>query len=265
MSMLGGMPAPQRTVLGGQTLEHVLAGEGEPLLVLVNGSGGPLESWHKLFMPLAAQSAVLAYNRPGVGRSSPPRRAQTLAAMVEDLAALLDRLRPAARLILVGHSLGGLIVNLFARLRPQQVAGVVLLEASSPDDVLRLPQHENWLQRALGGLAHRLFPLPAHHESLHLRDSVLALAEAPPFPAVPLRVISGSRPAMAWATRAEALALRALHQRQLLALSPLASQQMATASGHFPQLSEPALVMQVITDLLALCRFSLPNTCNGQP
>jgi pimeloyl-ACP methyl ester carboxylesterase len=265
MPMLGGIPDPQRTELGGQTLEHVLAGDGEPLIVLVNGSGGPLESWHKLFMTLAAESAVLAYHRPGVGRSSAPRRPQTLAAMVEDLAALLDRLRPAARLILVGHSLGGLIVNLFARLHPQRVAGVVLLEASSADDVLQLPQHESWLQRALKRLAQRLFPLPAHHETNHLRASVLALEKAPPFPSVPLRVISGARPAMAWATRTEALALRALHQRQLLALSPLASQQMATASGHFPQMSEPALVSRIILDLLTLCRSGQPSTHHGQP
>lgn len=268
MPMLGGMPDPQRIDLGAQTLEFVLAGEAEPLVVLINGSGGPVEGWHKIFMPVAAASAVLAYNRPGVGRSTAPQRAQTLGAMVEDLAVLLQRLRPASRLVLVGHSLGGLIAQLFARLQPQRVAGVVLLEASTAADVLQLPAHETWLQRGLGRLAKRLFPLPAHHETLHLRDSVLALAQAPPFPPLPLHVISGDKPAMAWATRAEALALRARHQQQLLALSPLAQHHHAKRSGHFPQLSEPALVTQVIFGLLERCRMSgspAHSKDHGQP
>lgn len=231
-----------------------MAGQGDPLVVLINGSGGPLEGWHRLFIPLAAQTEVLAYNRPGVGGSAAPRRAQTLPAMVEDLQALLQHLRPAARLLLVGHSFGGLIANLYARLHAPAVAGVMLLEATAPADVLELPRHQGWLQARLNRLAERWFPLPVEHETRHAETSVQALTQAPPFPAVPLRVVSGGRPAMAWATPTAALALRARHQQDLLALSPLAQHQLAERSGHFPQLSEPELVCRSLLELIETTR-----------
>jgi len=57
-------PLPKKkTRVGDETLEHVVVGSGSPTIVLVNGSGGPIEGWHKVLAPLEALSTVFAYNR----------------------------------------------------------------------------------------------------------------------------------------------------------------------------------------------------------
>jgi hypothetical protein len=55
---------------------------------------------------------------------------------------------------------------------------------------------------------------------------------------------------MAWATKPELLAARAAHQRELATLSPLGRQLPANSSGHFPQFSEPDLVVAAVLELV---------------
>ncbi|MGQ3055321.1 MAG: alpha/beta fold hydrolase [Roseateles sp.] len=246
------LPASRVVDVDGRAVELLLAGQGGPTVVLINGSGGPLTGWMRVFAGIAAQTTTLAYNRPGVGRSAKPTEPQTAGAMTADLHRLLAALDLAPPYVLVGHSFGGLIANLFARRHPGEVAGVVLLEASAPEDLTALKAHENALQKGLAWLMNRVAPLHPHHETRHTERSAAELAAAPPFPAVPLRVVTGTQPAMAWATRPELLAARAAHQRGLVALSPLGRQVLAERSGHFPQFSEPALVVATVRELLAM-------------
>lgn len=72
------------TVLG-ETIEFATAGAGKPAVVLVNGAGGPLEGWYKVFKPLAGMTQVFAYNRPGIGKSSRPAVPQAGAHLVDSL------------------------------------------------------------------------------------------------------------------------------------------------------------------------------------
>jgi pimeloyl-ACP methyl ester carboxylesterase len=244
------LPASRVVDVDGRAVEVLLAGEGGPVVVLINGSGGPLAGWMRVFAGLAAQTTTLAYNRPGVGRSAKPTEPQTTGAMTADLHRLLATLRLPPPYVLVGHSFGGLVANLFARQHPGEVAGVVLLEASAPEDLTVLKAHENALQKGLAWLMARIAPLHPHHETLHAERSAAELAAAPPFPSVPLRVVTGAKPAMAWATKPALLAARAAHQRGLAALSPLGRQLLAGKSGHFPQFSEPELVVSTVLTLV---------------
>lgn len=50
----------------GQLLEYTRSGAGAPPVVLVNGAGGPMDSWFRVFGPITRQSTVFAYNRPGL-------------------------------------------------------------------------------------------------------------------------------------------------------------------------------------------------------
>lgn len=248
------LPASEVVDVQGQAVEVLRAGQGGPAVVLINGSGGPLAGWQRVFTGIAAQTTTLAYNRPGVGRSAPPAEAQTAAAMVTSLHRLLATLALAPPYVLVGHSFGGLIANLFARRHPAAVAGVLLLEATAPEDLATLKAHENALQRGLARLLHRLAPLHPHHETRHAAQSAAELAAAPPFPPLPLRVVTGMKPAMAWATRPALLQARAAHQRALAALSPRGRQVLAPRSGHFPQFSEPELVTATVLALVDAAR-----------
>jgi pimeloyl-ACP methyl ester carboxylesterase len=243
-------PASRVVDLGGLAVEVQLAGRGRPTVVLINGSGGPLAGWMRVFDALAARTTTLAYNRPGIGRSAPPTEAQTAGAMVAALRRLLAELQLAPPHVLVGHSFGGLVAQLYARRHPDEVAGVVLLEATAPDDLTALKAHENGLQRGLAWLMRRLMPPKPWHETEHTAVTATELAAAPPFPPLPLRVVTGTRPAMAWATRPALLQARAAHQRALAALSPLGRQVLAEKSGHFPQFSQPDLVVSTVLALL---------------
>ncbi len=246
-----GFPPTASIQIGQSSFDYLVAGANKPSVVLINGSGGPIEGWHKLFGALSKSSTTFAYNRPGLGRSTKPTRPQTASAMVEDLHALLRTLQVPKPWVLVGHSFGGLVANLFARQHPSEVCGGVMLEATAPDDVSVLRQYETNLQKAVAWIANRLLPLDRYHETLHAADSVAELSAAPTFPPIPLTVITGSKPAMARATNSKARALRAQHQRSLVALSPLGKQIVATKSGHFPQFTEPDLVLSVIQALNA--------------
>lgn len=241
---------PPRSYLPGlnEGLECVRGGSGVPTVVFVNGAGGPIEGWRQVFGPVAAFSKVFAYNRPGIGASSKPRLAQTAAHMVESLRTALQAASLPPPYLLVGHSFGGLIVNLFARRHPGDVAGVVFLEATAPHDVLVLPDHETPLQWALKRTARWLVPPHRHAEVEHAQASAAEIVRAPAFPHLPLTVITGGAPALAWASSPALLAARAEHQRQLAALSPLGRQVIAARSGHFPQLSEPAVVVEAIRE-----------------
>lgn len=249
-----GLPTPELSTAGDATFEFVRAGAGVPSVVLVIGSSGPLEGWHKVFPALSLTTTTFAYNRPGLGRSTKPMRPQTARTMVEDLRNLLLAVGVPRPWVLVGHSFGGLVVNLFARLHPEDLAGVVMLEATAPDDISLLKPHENVLQRGFVWVANRLLPLHPNHETLCAAQSVAEIASAPAFPPLPLHVITGTKPAMAWATNRELLALRVKHQRLLAGLSPLGTHIEAKQSGHFPQFSEPELVISSVKELVAASR-----------
>jgi len=241
-------PPTSRADVLGEEIEYVLAGDGPPTVVLVNGSGGPIEGWHKVFAPLSGFARVFAYNRPGIGRSSRPSVRQLGSRMVESLRETLRAAGLPPPYLLVGHSLGGLVVNLFARRHPDEVGAVVFLDAATPEDVGVMPKHETWLQRVLAGMIRRIAPPDPNAETEHVSATVAELERAPAFPAVPVVVVTGGKPAMRWATAPEAVAARAVHQRALVALSPLGKQIVAERSGHFPQLSEPEVVVSAIRD-----------------
>lgn len=244
------LPPTCKLEIRGERIECLRTGSGAVTVVLINGSGGPIEGWHKILGPVAEAARVFAYNRPGVGGSAPPAVPQTAAHMAASLRDALDKSGCSPPYVLVGHSFGGIIANRFARCYPEDVGAVVMLEASTAADIESLPAFETRPQRFIARLAERIFPSNPNAEALHADASAHELRHAPPFPQLPLIVITGARPAMAWATRPEALAARARHQQQLAALSPLGRQVIAARSGHFPQFTEPGLVVSAVKEAI---------------
>lgn len=58
-------PSKSKASVVEEIIEYVVAGSGLATVVLVNGSGGPIEGWYKVFEPIAGFAKVFAYNRPG--------------------------------------------------------------------------------------------------------------------------------------------------------------------------------------------------------
>ncbi|SFB37213.1 Pimeloyl-ACP methyl ester carboxylesterase [Cohnella sp. OV330] len=245
----------KRTIeVGGKKTEYALEGEGTPAVVLINGGGGPIEGWHKVYHSLAEKSKVFAYNRPGIGKSAKPDGPQDGETIVAALRGTLSAVGLKPPYVLVGHSLGGLYANLFARLHPGETAGVVLLEASHPGD-LAIGELQSGAVRGANKLLGWMDALTGRrkwHETNAVAETAAQIARAGAFPDVPLVVVSGGkRPPM----MPEAVyAVRRDNQTELARLSARGRQIVAAGSGHFPQFSEPALVVSAIEDCLEKAR-----------
>ena len=243
--------------INGVAVEYVVAGSGTPAIVLLNGAGGPLEGWIRVLSPLEAASTVVSYNRLGIGRSSKPTEPQTGDVVVRMLHALLETLDLCPPYILVGHSLGGLFVNLFARTYPSEVAGVVYLDAAAPEDSTLVDEHGTGLQRFMQRVVDAVFGKDKFGEATCVSKTVEMIAGAGSFPAVPVVVVSAGRPARGIPPAVRSA--RAQNQEGLVGLSPQGEHVVASKSGHFPQITEPALVSETISSLVALVRESTPT------
>lgn len=124
--------APGQAVdIGGRSLFLRCSGSGGPAVILEAGAGGFSATW-ALVQPLVAQfTRVCSYDRAGYGRSdaAPPGWGFTSEEAVADLHRLLRAARVPPPYILVGHSLGGYHVRVYAARFPDDVAGVVLVDA----------------------------------------------------------------------------------------------------------------------------------------
>jgi pimeloyl-ACP methyl ester carboxylesterase len=131
------------------------AGQGAPAILLVSGAGETALDWLPILGPLATMSTVVALDRAGLGLSDPTREVSARS-QVDDLAAVLTTLGPA---ILVGHSWGGLLVELLARRQPASVAGIVLVDPSHEELAASMQLRWRLTGAALGpglAVAHRV-------------------------------------------------------------------------------------------------------------
>ena len=177
--------------------------------------------------------------------------------MVDDLRELLSALAVAPPYLLVGHSLGGLHAQLFARRFPAEVAGMVLLDAAHPHDRDSLKGHEGRLAKVIAKLLsvpQRLLRINLQSEMERIDQSAREVQWAGPFPPVPLVVVSGGSEPPRWLVPAPALQRRREHQQELARLSPLGRQVIARRGGHFPQLTQPELVLEVLRAVAQQCR-----------
>lgn len=125
-------PPPGRLVdIGGRRLHLHCVGGGGPTIVFESGHAGTSIDWTLVQRQLAGEARVCAYERAGLGWSDPGPLPRTPERIVDDLRALLTAAGEPAPYVLVGHSLGGRYVRLFAEIYPQDVAGVVLVDARS--------------------------------------------------------------------------------------------------------------------------------------
>jgi len=121
-------PSQRVDIGGGRMLNLRCSGSGSPAVLLDIGQGMTSMSWRKVQPLLAAKRRVCSYDRAGLGFSDagpPPRTAQAAAT---DLHALVHAAKLPTPLVLVGHSMAGYIVRLYAAAHPEDVAGVVLVD-----------------------------------------------------------------------------------------------------------------------------------------
>ena len=127
-------PPPGRLVdVGGYRLHINCVDTGSPTVVIDSGAGDWSATWSSWVQPgVAGTTRICTYDRAGLGWSDPGPLPRTAERFADELHTLLQRAGIPGPSVLVGHSLGGLTVRLFAHAYPAEVAGVVLIDSMSP-------------------------------------------------------------------------------------------------------------------------------------
>jgi pimeloyl-ACP methyl ester carboxylesterase len=126
--------------VGGYKLHINCTGSGAPAVVLEAGLGEPSSMMAGWIAPaVAASTKVCVYDRAGRGWSEPAAAPQDGLATAAALHTLLARAHVGGPYVLVGHSTGGVYMQIFAATYPGQVAGMVLLDSQPPTAFTSLP------------------------------------------------------------------------------------------------------------------------------
>jgi pimeloyl-ACP methyl ester carboxylesterase len=137
-------PMPGQLIdVGGYKLHIRCSGQGTPAVILDSGLGDTYLSWQKVQPQISQFARVCSYDRAGAGYSASSPRDRTSKVFAEELHTLLHNAGIAPPYVLIGHSMGGFDVRVFARFYRNEVAGMVLVDSSHPEQQKRLPPELN--------------------------------------------------------------------------------------------------------------------------
>jgi pimeloyl-ACP methyl ester carboxylesterase len=125
-------PPGQFVRVGAARMHYMCQGAGEPTLVLEAGFGGGALDWSPVMPALAARHRVCAFDRLGQDWSDPAPHPRTFGTGADELHVALEQIG-VVRPIVVGHSLGGALVQIYAARYP--TAGVILVDGLTSDVV----------------------------------------------------------------------------------------------------------------------------------
>jgi pimeloyl-ACP methyl ester carboxylesterase len=259
------------------------AAKPTPTVILDSGLGDTYTSWRKVQPQIAQFARVCSYDRAGLGYSDSSPRPRTSRDFAEELHTLLHNAGISGPLILVGHSMGGFNVRLYSSLYRNQVAGMVLVDSSHPEQQKRLPPTLNdidagWIReqeflefampfglpRLLGFCGGDAAVRAAEcnfrnvHESIAelkaISESAAQSASTGPRGDLPLAVLS-SDPNTPQPDIPEDLVKPTNDawqqmQNELAQLSTRSTHVIAKNSGHYIQLDRPDLVIEAVRNVV---------------
>lgn len=245
-------------------------GEGEPTIILESGIHDASDYWmvSQLIPPavdppvmqgLAETNRVCRYDRPGTivpgeppkitDRSTPVPNPRSIGDSVDDLQRLLEAAEVPGPYVLVAHSWGGMIAQLYTRTYPDDVSALVLVDAFAP--AVRDLLGDKWdayvevLNNPPGSDDQSRDPA---YEKFDIDASIQQLLDAPPLKELPLVVLTKTEPfpefpAGAGMTNDDIDGVWPEAQQSLVDLIPNTPQMIAHGSFHYLQVTEPDLVI----------------------
>ena len=135
-----GSPAPGQLVdVGGYNMHINCTGVGSPTVILEAGWSDYSPTWAYVQPEVAKTTQVCSYDRAGYGWSDPSPNPRTASWRVKELHTLLVNANIQGPYVLVGHSLGGIFVRVYAHTYPDEVVGMVLVDSTHEEQYGRLP------------------------------------------------------------------------------------------------------------------------------
>lgn len=120
---------PQKPTSGINRYPYSLRGEGDVTVVFETGMGDEMWVWGRVYFQISRIARAFCYHRPGIAGVPPSENPREAKYIVEELRTSLKDAGLKPPYILVGHSLGGLYMEHFARMYPDEVEGLALVEA----------------------------------------------------------------------------------------------------------------------------------------
>jgi len=249
--------------IGGRSLYLRCLGQGSPTVILEAGRF-PSQSWDPVLRGVAETTHVCVYDRANRGASDPAPFPRSARDVVTDLHALLTAAKIPGPYVLVGGSMGGLFTRLFASTYPDEVAGMVLSDATYEELytlqalVLSAEDNEATIQVDMeGGDEEGIWTeqaLPITFEQV--RQARLA----GPMPPMPLVVLAAGRfdddPNSPYPPASDAVwpTLSLLTQVAQATLTSDARYIVVPDSGHLIQEERPQAVVDAIADVVEAVR-----------
>jgi pimeloyl-ACP methyl ester carboxylesterase len=133
-------PPPGELIdVNGHAMHINCLGEGSPTVILEAGASSWSVVWSLVQKDIAKETRVCSYDRAGLGWSEPGPQPRTAEQLVSELHALLTNAGIDGPYVMVGHSFGGPLVRVFTGKYPDDVIGLVLVDAAHPDQISRFP------------------------------------------------------------------------------------------------------------------------------
>ena len=120
-----------RVTRPGYNLQVEQQGQGPTIVVFESGFGHDAGVWKAVIKDLGAECRCIAYARTGLGTSGTDGTPNTIEKHVQDLGAVIEAVAPHAKVVLVGHSYGGLLATDYARSHSDRLLGLVLVDPAT--------------------------------------------------------------------------------------------------------------------------------------
>lgn len=232
----------------------VVAGSGSPTVVFESGIGQGKREWASVFNTVSELTRAVAYDRAGYGQSEASEASRDGLQIVLELREMLRTEGLAPPYVLVGHSLGGTVVKLFAKTYPDEVCGVVLVDARHEEFTQRCRQYgvNRLLYEPPEALLSVLSPVP-RAELLAAPLTLKQARRAGTFPDVPLIVLTQSNATSRWP---DALGkVWEASQRRMSRMSSLGRIKVVLGAGHNVHLDQPEVVSRAVVGVVRAARL----------
>jgi len=275
-------PPGQLVDVGGHRLHINCTGTGSPTVVIEAGLGDWSTSWGGYVQPEVAKTTrVCTYDRAGMGWSEAGPLPRDAAQFAEELHTLLQEANIPGPYVMVGHSLGGLVVRVFVHDYASEIAGVVLVESMNPKKFTQSPEIQAQsesrsqpfsFQAALArfgvirllvkvpGIAPSLPPNEEAYYPLYIRPQSFQATdnESQGMPAAGAQAAAvksfGDLPLIVLTARLNNNQGWQEWQTELLQLSSTSQQLFAENSGHNIQVEEPDAAVAAINQMVQQVR-----------
>ena len=231
----------------GSPHHHVrIQGKGPRTVVLESGVGDTLDVWQTVQDKVAANCArTFSYNRAGYLDSDPPDAARDAAAIVSELRDELRRRNLDPPYVLVGHSLGGLYMQYFARNFPADVAGLVLIDSTHWQQGMVVDSTADTPYQSRRAVT-LYMPLIMRQELADSAQAGLEVNGSPRAGAFPTIVLSSTR---LGANESADMRAKAVTQQDSIASDfPGSKHLYVENSGHYIQRDQPQIVIAAIRE-----------------